>query len=170
MYKRQATSSLIAETIATYELGAELVYERKMLADLGSPERGPSLLWQDATASIATAYNDANHSAKKHIDIKYLWKRDMVLKGELIVRHIPRNINFTDSGTKAGTKAEFSAFKPFLTGEKSCPELFGYSQSEKVTRLGPYRVNAPEEVDSSLKFLLEPTRHNINYVSKITDN
>ena len=54
-----ATSSFMAETIATYELGTELVYERQMLADLGSPEKGPSLLWQDATASIATAYNDA---------------------------------------------------------------------------------------------------------------
>ena len=94
----------------------------------------------------------------------------MVLRGELIVRHIPREINFTDGGTKAGTWAESQFSKPYLTGEKRCPEIFGYSRTEKVAPLRPYRVNAPEEVDSSLKFFLEPSRHNINYVRNITNS
>ena len=66
------TSSYWAEVANTYESGTEIIWQRKLLSELGCEETGPSMVWGDNFPAVLGCYNkNANHSATTAIDVKH---------------------------------------------------------------------------------------------------
>ncbi|POM74082.1 Transposon Polyprotein Reverse transcriptase [Phytophthora palmivora] len=51
------------------------------------PKTKPVQVWCDSRSAITIAKNPGNHQASTHIEIKYLYKRDLVEEGRLVVEY-----------------------------------------------------------------------------------
>ncbi|OWY94110.1 Integrase, catalytic core protein [Phytophthora megakarya] len=55
----------------------------------GFRQRKPVQVWCDSRLAISSTKNPGNHKASKHIEIKYLFTRDLVTEGRLVVEYCP---------------------------------------------------------------------------------
>ena len=76
----RALSSTEAEYVALSEAGRELCWLRSLYSELGFPQKLPTILRGDNNGSIAMVNNPQFHQRSKHIDIRYHWIRDEIIK------------------------------------------------------------------------------------------
>ena len=79
-----ALSTTEAEYISAVEAGKEVVWMCQLLAELGFPLSGPSVLHMDNQSAISVAKNPEHHGRMKHLDLRFFWLRDQV-KAKLLV-------------------------------------------------------------------------------------
>ena len=96
-----ALSTTEAEYISAVEAGKEVVWMRQLLAELGFPLSGPSVLHMDNQSAINVAKNPEHHGRMKHLDLRFYWLRDVVESGEIVPHFIGTEAMPADILTKA---------------------------------------------------------------------
>ena len=66
-------------------------------------------LYYDSTAAMAYARDPKYHRKSKHIEIKYHFIRDMVARGEVLMKHISTGSMVTDPLTKPISRDVFQS-------------------------------------------------------------
>ena len=85
----------------------DLVYVRRLLEELQIFSFKPSILYEDNRACIEMSSKHGLHKRSKHINVRYHWLREMVLLGEIQLRHIPGTDMPADILTKPLPQASF---------------------------------------------------------------
>jgi len=75
-----AVSSTETEYIALSEAGCKLCWLRSLYYELGFLQKLPTILRGNNNGSIAMVNNPQFHQRSKHIDIRYHWIRDEIIK------------------------------------------------------------------------------------------
>jgi transposase InsO family protein len=96
-----ALSTTEAEFVAAVSAGQESIWMSQFLAELGYDTSGAAPLLMDNQSAIQVARNPEHHGRMKHLDLRYFWLRDEVVKGHLAPRYIPTAEMAADILTKA---------------------------------------------------------------------
>src|SRR5436309_3071278 len=102
--KKQSTvarSTMEAEYLAAVFLVDELIWIRRLLAELGSPQLQPTLVHVDNQSTIAVAKEGGKEERRKHIDIKHHIIVEAIDNKVIELRWIPSKDNPADMFTKA---------------------------------------------------------------------
>lgn len=102
-----ALSTTEAEIIAACEASKEVVWLKRLLNELTSVKETP-ILWIDNASAIKWSKNPEFHNRTKHIEVKYYFVREQVLKRMLCVKHIPSAEQQADILTKPLLKIMFN--------------------------------------------------------------
>ena len=96
-----ALSSTEAEIMAASLGGAEAVYLRSLLDEMGFSPTAPTELRVDNQGAVYTAkYAGHSHSKLKHISRRHLWIRELMQEGKVNVSFIKTDDNVADLFTK----------------------------------------------------------------------
>ena len=101
--KKQATVSLStaeAEYVALSTATQEAIWLRRLLADVGEPQEGPTEIYEDNQGAISMAKNPVGHARTKHIDIRYHFVREGVRDGAIALKYIATDEMIADILTK----------------------------------------------------------------------
>ncbi|CAI5489961.1 unnamed protein product [Closterium sp. Naga37s-1] len=96
----QALSSVESEYMALFRAVREIVWQRRLLAELGEEQQGPTPLYCDSQGAIALAKNPVLHGLTKHMRVKWHWTRSMVAAGEVELRYVKTTGQPADMMTK----------------------------------------------------------------------
>jgi len=96
----QALSSVESEYMAVFRAIREVVWQRRLLAELGEEQQGPTPLYCDSQGAIALANNPVLHGLTKHMKVKWHWVRSMVTEGEVELRYVKSANQPADMMTK----------------------------------------------------------------------
>ena len=113
--KRQATvskSSTEAEYTALSGACQEAVWMRRLLADIGFEQRGPSTIFEDNQGAIELAKNPKFHNRTKHIDVSFHFIREQVNLKAISVKYCPTKDMLADIMTLS--KIAFQRFRDNL--------------------------------------------------------
>lgn len=114
--KKQSTvalSSTEAEYVALASAAAELVWLRNVLKDLNIDCDEPTVLYEDNQSCIHLL-SKYEHRRMKHLDVKYHFVRDLVMRKSIVVKYIPSNEQREDILTKGLPRASFEKFRALL--------------------------------------------------------
>ncbi|KAF1317267.1 Integrase catalytic core protein, partial [Globisporangium splendens] len=106
-----AGSSTEAEYMSLYSATQEMVWLRRLLADLKVLPAGPTTIFQDNQGAMAMAKNPVFNSRTKHVDTKYHFSREKIESGELEVVYKPTAEMVADAMTKAVPKPKLKEFQ-----------------------------------------------------------
>ena len=112
-----ALSTCEAEYMALSSTVQEAVYLNQVLVDLKQNSYEPILINEDNQGTIAMVKNPVKHNRSKHIDIKFHFIRDYLLRGKISVNYVQSENNIADLMTKPGTKVKLEKFKICLFGK-----------------------------------------------------
>ena len=79
----------------------EAIWLKRILKDLGVPNKDPTSLYYDNMSSIYLAQNPVFHARTKHIEVHNHFIRERVLAGDVDLQHIITNLQTADIFTKA---------------------------------------------------------------------
>ncbi|CAI7878350.1 unnamed protein product [Closterium sp. NIES-53] len=96
----QALSSVESEYMALFRAVREIVWLRRLLAELGEEQQGPTPLYCDSQGAIALAKNPVLHGLTKHMRVKWHWTRSMVAAGEVELHYVKTTGQPADMMTK----------------------------------------------------------------------
>ncbi|CAI7840637.1 unnamed protein product [Closterium sp. NIES-53] len=95
-----ALSSLESEYMALFRAVREIVWQRRLLAELGEEQQGPTPLYCDSKGAIALAKNPVLHGLTKHMRVKWHWTRSMVAASEVELHYVKTTRQPADMMTK----------------------------------------------------------------------
>ncbi|CAI7918283.1 unnamed protein product [Closterium sp. NIES-54] len=96
----QALSSVESEYMALFRAVREIVWQRRLLAELGEEQQGPTPLYCDNQGAIALAKNPVLHGLTKHMRVKWHWTRSMAAAGEVELHYVKTTGQPADMMTK----------------------------------------------------------------------
>ncbi|CAI7741236.1 unnamed protein product [Closterium sp. NIES-54] len=96
----QALSSVESEYMALFRAVREIVWHRRLLAELGEEQKGPTPLYCDSQGVIALAKDPVLHGLTKHMKVKWHWTRSMVAAGEVELHYVKTTRQPADMMTK----------------------------------------------------------------------
>ncbi|CAI7759749.1 unnamed protein product [Closterium sp. NIES-54] len=96
----QALSSVESEYMALFRAVREIVWQRRLLAELGEEQQGSTPLYSDSHGAIALAKNPVLHGLTKHMRVKWHWTRSMVAAGEVELHYVKTTRHPADMMTK----------------------------------------------------------------------
>ncbi|CAI7909630.1 unnamed protein product [Closterium sp. NIES-54] len=96
----QALSSVESEYMALFRAVREIVWQRRLLAELGEEQQGPTPLYCDSQGAIALAKNPVLHGLTKHMRVKWHWTRSMVAAGDVELHYVKTTGQPADMMTK----------------------------------------------------------------------
>ncbi|CAI7911812.1 unnamed protein product [Closterium sp. NIES-54] len=96
----QALSSVESEYMAFFRAVREIVWQWRLLAELGKEQQGPTPLYCDSQGTIALAKNPVFHGLTKHMRVKWHWTRSMVAAGEVELHYMKTTRQPADMMTK----------------------------------------------------------------------
>ena len=95
--KRQtsvALSTAEAEYVSASSMVQEVIYLRKLLANLGFPQTGPTVVFADNETCIAWSEGSIGGSERaKHLDLRVHFLREAVEAGHIVLRKIDTELN-----------------------------------------------------------------------------
>lgn len=101
-----STSTAEAEYVSAASCCAQVLWMKNQLADYGmSYSKVP--IFCDNTSAIAISQNPVLHSRTKHIDIRYHFIRDHVMKGDIELHFISTDEQLADIFTKPLDETRF---------------------------------------------------------------
>jgi hypothetical protein len=104
-----ALSSTEAEYVALTSGSTEAVWLRRLLAELGQPQEGPTRIFVDNQSAINLAKNSVLHGRTKHIQIRHHFIRQLIEDGEVEVHHVKTSAQPADFLTKALPRDSFKS-------------------------------------------------------------
>ncbi|CAI7739441.1 unnamed protein product [Closterium sp. NIES-54] len=84
----QALSSVESEYMALFRAVREIVWQRRLLAELGEEQQGSTPLYCDSQGAIALSKNPVLRGLTKHMRVKWHWTRSMVAAGAVELRYV----------------------------------------------------------------------------------
>nr|GEU57553.1 retrovirus-related Pol polyprotein from transposon TNT 1-94 [Tanacetum cinerariifolium] len=134
-------SSAKDEYVATAGCYAQVLWIKSQLADYNVLyDKVP--IFCDNTSAIAISNNPVLHSRIKHIDIRYHFIRDRVLKGDIELYFVPTDLQLADIFTKPLAESSFT---------RLVAELAKLSEEPEQSLIPPSReVNVDDTSDKSL--------------------
>ena len=90
------------------------VWLRKLLADTGLEQKGPSTIYEDNQGAIDLAKNPRFHNRTKHIDVSFHNIREEVDLETVSVKYCPLNLMLADIMTKGLSRNVFETFRDNL--------------------------------------------------------
>ena len=118
--KKQGTvacASTHAETICMSEVSKRIMTWRRLLGDLGFPQRGPTLLVCDNQAAIALSENQLQLAElSRHLATRHLYVRELVGRGFVRLQFVRSKLNAADFVTKSHTPVPFLIMRGFVMG------------------------------------------------------
>ncbi|CAI7882050.1 unnamed protein product [Closterium sp. NIES-53] len=96
----QALSSVESEYMALFRAVREIVWQRRLLTELGEEQQGPTPIYCDSQGAIALAKNPVLHGLTKHMRVKWHWTRSMVAAGEVELHYVKTTGQPADMMTK----------------------------------------------------------------------
>ncbi|CAI7794830.1 unnamed protein product [Closterium sp. NIES-53] len=96
----QALSSVESEYMALFRAVREIVWQRRLLAELGEEQQVTTPLYCDGQGAIALAKNPVLHGLTKHMRVKWHWTRSMVAAGEVELHYVKTTRQPADMMTK----------------------------------------------------------------------
>ncbi|CAI7905710.1 unnamed protein product [Closterium sp. NIES-54] len=96
----QALSSVESEYMALFRAVREIVWQRRLLAESGEEQQGPTPLYCNSQGAIALAKNPVLHGLTKHMRVKWHWTRSMVAAGEVELHYVKTTRQPADMMTK----------------------------------------------------------------------
>ena len=119
--KRQSTvalSSAEAEYMAGSSQVQEVIALRKLLTNLGFPQREPTLVYADNATCISWSEGTIGGSARaKHVDLRVHFLHDAVQAGHLVLHKVDTKLNYSDILTKPTVSLDsFVLFRRQLMG------------------------------------------------------
>jgi hypothetical protein len=117
-------SSAEAEYVAATSAACHAIWLRRLLADLGHKEEGPTPILCDNTSAIALSKNSVFHRKSKHIDTRYHFIRELVNNGEVVLQFCNSKDQLADIFTKplAKTNFEFQRHRLGIVSNVNCKE------------------------------------------------
>jgi hypothetical protein len=106
-----SNSSTEAELKSSHGATCEAVWIRRLVKELGHPQRGPTVIYEDNKGCIEISKNDVHSSRMKHVDIKYFFIREKVASKEVKLESIPGTDNPSDIMTKPLPQASFEKYR-----------------------------------------------------------
>jgi hypothetical protein len=100
LQKTVALSSMEAEYMSASQASQEIIWTRNILADLGYEQKEPTLLYEDNQSCIALTKESRYHKRAKHIDLKYHFIRQTILKQQIALKYCPSAEQKADILTK----------------------------------------------------------------------
>ena len=82
-------------------------------------------IYCDAKSAIAISHNPIQHSITKHIDIRYHFIKDHVMKNDIQMFFIPTEVEIADVFTKALDYTQFFHFLNLLGMIRSDDDMLG---------------------------------------------
>jgi hypothetical protein len=114
-FSRKQTSRALRSTEAEYMAvnlaSCEAIWLRKLLIELFGQELELTLIHCDNQSCIKLSKNLVFHDKLKHIEIKYHFIRDRVLKGVVKLKYIPTDEQLVDIFSKRLVKGKFVFFR-----------------------------------------------------------
>ena len=111
-----ALSTTEAEYYVTSCAVQQLVWVRCLLRELGYPQTGPTVLFQDNKGCIGLSHNPILHTKSKHIDIRYHFVREQVAAGTVCLEYVESKHQLPDIFTKPLPKAAFTSLRHRIMG------------------------------------------------------
>ncbi|CAI7760722.1 unnamed protein product [Closterium sp. NIES-53] len=96
----QALSSMESKYMALFRAVREIVWQWRLLAELGEEQQGPTPLYCDSQCAISLAKNPVLHGLTKHMRVKWHWTRSMVAASEVELRYVKTTGQPADMMTK----------------------------------------------------------------------
>lgn len=96
-----STSSTEAEFIAAVDAAKMVKYLRSVLAELGFPPAGPTVLHEDNQAAIEMINHSKPTARSRHVDIQHFAIQEWQRRGLVTMQYIPTSLNVSDAETKA---------------------------------------------------------------------
>ena len=110
MQSNIARSSCEAEYIALNEGGAEIIWLRKILRELGLQSSEPTQIWIDNQPAIQLSKHKMIKQRTKHIQLKYDWIKEQIENKEVVVTYKETTKNLADVFTKVLPRQIFEKF------------------------------------------------------------
>ena len=119
-------STVASETLALAE-GAKLAeWGRGIMEWLGYGQLTATTIWCDNQGAINNTEEGAERSKTKHLDIKYMFLRDMTKRGIIRVRKIHTSRNISDANTKGVGRLKNIEFRKGMGLFREVDEFEGY--------------------------------------------
>ncbi|CAI7854585.1 unnamed protein product [Closterium sp. NIES-53] len=96
----QALNSVESEYMALFRAVREIVWQQRLLAELGEEQQGPTPLYCDSQGAISLAKNPVLHGLTKHMRVTWHWTRSMVAAGEVELHYVKTTRQPADMMTK----------------------------------------------------------------------
>ncbi|KAL7288350.1 hypothetical protein TKK_0017683 [Trichogramma kaykai] len=124
--RRQACVSLStteAEFIAASEATKEIVWLRKLLADIGCTCNDPTVLYMDNQSAIRLTRNPEFHRRSKHIDVRYHYIIEKIKENVIDSKFVKSGEQFADVLTKALPFDKFNVMRDYLNVIEYIPKI-----------------------------------------------
>jgi hypothetical protein len=113
-----ALSTTEAEYMASCMANREAVWLRRLLENLGYPQKSATTIFEDNRGCIDLSKNPVSHFRTKHIDIRHHFVREKTLAGEVALTFCPGQHMAADILTKALPRPRFTELRNMLV---QCP-------------------------------------------------
>ncbi|GJV81695.1 hypothetical protein Tco_1517565 [Tanacetum coccineum] len=134
----------------TQHEGTSLQQYKDQLADYGVLYENVPIFCEN-TSVIAISNNLVLHSRRKHIDIRYHFIRDHILKGDIELHFVPTDMQLVDIFTKPLAEPSFTRLVTELGGMQGAHDQLNINQQPDETLiLSSERVNVDDTADKSL--------------------
>ena len=112
-----ALSTAEAETSSLLDLGRDIVWLRRLLADLGTPVLHPTPALEDSRSAMKWATASASWSKTRHIDTAFHKLREWSDNNIIKIEYCPTTNMLADCFTKALPPETHTRFKKVMLGE-----------------------------------------------------
>jgi hypothetical protein len=143
-----ATTIQHAETNAAHEGACEAVWQRRLAADLGVTDQGPTKMWLDNKGLIASTNATPRHATNKHFSVKLLYKNELVKDKKLMVVFLESTRMTADTMTKSLPGPALERHKKVMLGYLYQPEKDGIALEDARATKRANHVWTGDEEDS----------------------
>ncbi|PKU77531.1 Retrovirus-related Pol polyprotein from transposon TNT 1-94 [Dendrobium catenatum] len=126
--KKQATvakSSTEAEYRSLSAATSEVIWLRRLVAELHIPQTSPTTIHCDNPSAISIAKNPVFHARTKHIEIDYHFIRQQISSNDIALAHISSQNQIADIFTKPFSITRFNDLRNKLTIRSSSDQFEG---------------------------------------------
>ena len=109
-----ARSTAEAEYCAMSDCAQEVVWMRRLFEELGNELLEPTKMFEDNQGCIALAYNPVHHKRMKHIDVKYHFLREQVMRQICELIYCPTEDMRADILTKILPRRQYEVLRSLL--------------------------------------------------------
>lgn len=109
-----ASSTTEAEYLAAHIATKEILWNHRLLAGLGHPQRNPTAVMSDNQSAIRLILNLEYDQKTKHIDIQYHVIREHQANGDISVSYVSTKDQIADIFTKALPSTRFLQLRKLL--------------------------------------------------------
>ena len=128
-------STMESELVAVVDAIRVAVWLRKLFMDAGvmRAEEPPTPIYCDNLGAVTVATNPSgDYQRTKHFKIRITYVRELVMRGEVVVKHLAGEWNLADIATKPLPGPRFAMLRDeilgWTDGEEYCKQAFGNSE------------------------------------------